>query len=120
MPKTVLIVEEHFEMLALLCTIVRNYDYCVVAAMKGQEAFEKAKLQTPDLLLIDISIEPIEALSAVRKIKNLDNQKDLPVIALTRYNSTCFHRAIQAGCNELLEKPIDFRVLKFLLKQYLR
>jgi CheY-like chemotaxis protein len=120
MPKVVLIVEKNFNMLVLMCTLVRGYGYRVIEAENGQEAFEKARQQRPDLLLIDISNEPIKALSAVKNIKNLACcNTEIPVIALTRYTNTYFHQALQAGCNELLEKPLDFNILKFLLTQYL-
>jgi CheY-like chemotaxis protein len=119
MPKVVLIVENNFSLLVLLCTLVRGYGYNVIEAESGQEALEKAKQQLPDLLLIDIADQPAEALSAVKNIKNLACCKEIPVFALTRYTNTYFHQAIQAGCNELLERPLDFTTLKFLLKLYL-
>ena len=119
MPKVVLIVVDNFSLLVLLCTLVRGYGFHVIEAENGQGAFEKAKQQLPDLLLIDLSNEPLEALSAVKKIKNHACCREVPVIALTRYTNTYFHQALQAGCNELLERPIDFTTLKFLLKLYL-
>ena len=119
MSKVVLVVEDNFSLLVLLCTLVRGYGYRVIEAENGQEALEKAKQQLPDLLLIDIADQPAEALSAVKNIKNLGCCHEVPVFALTRYTNTYFHQAIQAGCNELLEKPLDFTTLKFLLKLYL-
>ena len=119
MSKVVLIVVDNFSLLLLICTLVRGYGYRVIEAENGQEAFEKAKQQQPDLLLIDISNQAVEGLSAVKNIKGLACCREIPVIALTRYTNTYFHQAIQAGCNELLERPIDFTTLKFLLNIYL-
>jgi CheY-like chemotaxis protein len=119
MSKLVIIAEDSFSMLVLMCTLVRDYGYRVIEAENAQQALEKARQQIPDLLLIDISTQPPEAFSAIKTIKNLATDKEIPVIALTRYTNTHFHQALQAGCNELLEKPLDFTILKYLLKLYL-
>jgi len=117
--KVISIVEGHSELRSLLRILISGYGYRVTESANHREALEKANRQRPDLFLIDISAQPTDALSVVKTIRHLDGCREIPVIGLARYTSNFFHQAIQAGCSELLEKPLDFGTLKFILKQYL-
>ena len=119
MPKIVLIAEDYADVRAVMKILIESHGYEVIEAADGSEAVEKAREQRPDLILMDLSMPVMDGLTATSIISNLDGFNDVPIIALTAYGSSYFHRALQAGCAELIDKPLDYRKLAPLLKKYL-
>ena len=92
---------------------------CLVKiASNGQEAIEKVKTQTIDLIFMDIQMPILDGISATKKIRELAIVT--PIIALT---ANAIHgdkeRFIKAGMNDYLAKPIISEKLNLLLNQYL-
>ncbi len=83
--------------------------YNIVTASNGKEALEKIKQTIPDLILLDISMPIMDGLQFLKKIRNLLEQKHIPVIVLTgfpdRKNKIT---ALSLGCWDFISKPIDF------------
>jgi CheY-like chemotaxis protein len=78
----------------------------IVGAKNGQEAVEKAKAETPDLVLMDIKMPIMDGLEATRLIRAA--MPDMPIVALTA-NAFDSDRqaAFDAGCNGFLSKPVN-------------
>ncbi|MCU1289914.1 MAG: divK [Acidobacteria bacterium] len=119
MPKKVLIVEDYQDTRSFMKLLVESYGYMVVEAADGIEAFEEFKKQHPDLVLMDISLPMVDGLTATRAIREIDGNQQVPIIAITAFGKVYYKQAIEAGCNDLIDKPVDFEVLEPVLKQYL-
>lgn len=120
MPKKVLIVEDYDDTREFMKFLLETYGYQVIEATDGIEAIDRVKQQHPDLVLMDISLPTVDGLTATRTIRALDaDSRKMPIIAVTAFGKYHYQKAIDAGCNDLIDKPVDFDVLEPILHQYL-
>ncbi|MCU1288900.1 MAG: two-component system, cell cycle response regulator DivK [Acidobacteria bacterium] len=119
MSKKILIVEDYEDARSFMKFVVERYGYKVVEAANGQEAVETVKHETPDLILMDLAMPVMDGFTATRIIRNFYGMEEVPIIAVTAYGSSCYDQAIEAGCNYLIDKPINFDTLKPVLNRYL-
>jgi two-component system response regulator HydG len=119
MQKKILIVEDYADIRLMMKMLVRGYGYDVIEAADGYEAVEQAKQHHPDLILMDLSMPLMNGLTATEIIRTFDGMEALPIIAVTAYGKAYYQKAIEAGCNDVLSKPLDFNTLEPLLNQYL-
>ena len=95
--------------------------YRVVEAMNGEEAVRLAQKESPQLILMDLSLPIIDGLAATRLIRKLPDLESTPIIAVSAHDTSDFQsEAIQAGCNSYVTKPIDFNELEQLISRLLR
>jgi CheY-like chemotaxis protein len=120
MPKTILVVEDHGDSRRLLNHYLKSVGYRVLEAENGYEAVESVKQETPDLVLMDMSLPEIDGISATRRIRELTGADDLPVICVTAHAHFYNDKALEAGCKEVLSKPIDLRNLRNTIRRYLK
>ena len=79
-------------------------------ATNGKEGVELARIEKPDLILMDIQLPVMDGLEAIKLLKNDDVTKDIPIIALTAYAMKGDEKKIQeTGCDGYLSKPIDIK-----------
>jgi CheY-like chemotaxis protein len=119
MSKKVLIVEDYEDSRSFMKYLVESYGYQVVEAADGIEAIDRFKQQHPDLVLMDISLPVVDGLTATKAIREFEQADKLPIIAVTAFGKSFYKQAIEAGCNDLINKPIDFETLEPILNQYL-
>jgi CheY-like chemotaxis protein len=116
--KKILVVEDYADARSFMKFVVEGYGYSVIEAANGQEAVETVKHESPDLILMDLAMPVMDGFTATRIIRESEGNKT-PIIAVTAYGSTCYKQAMEAGCNDLVDKPIDFDKLKPVLNKYL-
>ncbi|MDQ3800498.1 MAG: response regulator [Acidobacteriota bacterium] len=119
MQKKVLIAEDYADIRSMMKLLVGGYGYEVIEAADGYEAVEQVKQHHPDLVLMDLSMPVMSGLTATEIIRSMDGMDKLPIIAVTAFGKSYYSKAIQAGCNDVLNKPLDFGSLEPLLSQYL-
>jgi len=119
MAKTVLVVEDYVDTRDLMKFLLEGCGYKVVEATDGQQAVDAVKKLSPDLILMDLSLPVMDGLTATRIIRKVDGASKLPIIAVTAYGNSYYRRAIEAGCDDLINKPLDFDKLQPVLEQYL-
>ncbi|MGI8642116.1 MAG: response regulator [Pyrinomonadaceae bacterium] len=119
MAKKILIVEDYEDTRNFMKFLIESYGYQVIEATDGIEAVDRAKYQCPDLILMDISLPLVDGLTATRTIRESNSKTEMPIIAVTAFGKNYYDRAIEAGCNDLIDKPIDFDVLEPILNHYL-
>jgi CheY-like chemotaxis protein len=119
MRRTILIVEDYEDTRLCMKILVESYGYKVTEAADGLEAIESIRSQFPDLVLMDISMPLMDGLTATKAIREFDGAAEIPIIAVTAHGKQFYTRAIEAGCNDLIEKPLDFDTLEPFLNQYL-
>lgn len=90
--------------------LLRKYE--VVAANNGQEGVELAQKERPDLILMDISLPVMDGWEATQCIRNIENIKNTPIIALTAHALIeDRNKSLELGCNDFETKPINFSQL---------
>jgi len=112
MKRKILLVEDNELNQDMLARFLAIYGFGVVLADDGQAAIEVAKLERPDLILMDMSLPELDGWEATRRLKQDEKTKTIPVIALTAHAMAGDReRAFQAGCDEYETKPVDFAAL---------
>lgn len=119
MGKKVLIVEDYADTRNMMRFLLQRLGFEVFEAADGQEAVNQAQQFSPDLILMDISLPVMDGLAATQIIRKLDGFAVIPIIAVTAYGKSYYRQAIEAGCDDLINKPLDFDKLEPLLNQYL-
>ncbi|HVU13589.1 MAG TPA: response regulator [Phototrophicaceae bacterium] len=116
----VLVVEDNMDNMTLITDILHSLGYQVLAAKDGEEGVKTARSDTPDLILMDLSLPRVDGWTATRMIKADPKLVQIPIIALTAHAMTGDReRALEAGCNDYISKPINIRELMSKLRQYL-
>jgi CheY-like chemotaxis protein len=119
MHETILIAEDYDDTRNLMKFILEDFGYQVEEASNGQEAVEKVKYNFPDLILMDMAMPVMDGLTATRIIRKFDGAARLPIIAFTAFGKSFYRQAIEAGCDDLINKPVNPAILKSILDQYL-
>ena len=117
---TVLVVEDFEDNRFMMRRLLEMSGYRVVEAVNGRQAVESAASESPDIILMDLSLPMLDGLAATRKIREQGGPTRVPIIAVSAHDSADFHaEALAAGCNEYVTKPIDFDQLVKLLERLL-
>jgi CheY-like chemotaxis protein len=112
----VLVVEDHEDTRFILRWVLEKSGCRVVEATDGFEAVEMAGREQPELILIDDSLPLLSGLAATRLIRQNALLQEVLIVALSGWATPSFHAAaLAAGCNECLDKPIDFKRLRSLI-----
>jgi two-component system cell cycle response regulator DivK len=108
----ILLVEDHQEIWDFLSRRLKRRGYDVVVAQDGQEGLDKARTESPDLLLLDMNLPVMDGWTVARTLKNEEATRRLPIIALTAHAMAGDReKAIAAGCDDYHPKPVDFSQL---------
>jgi CheY-like chemotaxis protein len=119
-PPTVLLVEDTEDNRFMMRRLLEMTGYRVVEAMNGEEAVQLAKTESPNVILMDLSLPVIDGLAATRLIRKLPELETTPIIAVSAHDTDDFQsEALQAGCNTYVTKPIDFNELEQLIAKLL-
>jgi two-component system cell cycle response regulator DivK len=117
---TVMVVEDTIDTRLVLTLSLQHMGYFVITAANGEEAVEIAKRAQPDLILMDLNMPRCDGLAATRLIRKSAKLRDVPILAVTAYNTRGMKEAaFEAGCNAFITKPIDFKRLEEIVGQFL-
>ncbi len=105
---TVLVVEDNNLNMKLLNDMLKIGGYNVLQAKDGMEGWRMAREQRPDLILMDIQLPGVDGLEVTKWLKDDENLKSIPVIAVTAFAMTGDEEKIlNSGCDAFLVKPIS-------------
>ncbi len=117
--KRILIVEDNELNLDLLVQLLED-EYELITAENGAAGVEVAQQKRPDLILMDMSLPVMDGWEATRRLKADASVNHIPVIALTAHAmSSDEEKALAAGCDGYLSKPLDEDLLFDKLGQFL-
>lgn len=119
MPKTVMIVEDYADSREVMKILIQSHGYEVIEAVDGSEAVEKFAIFHPDLILMDLALPIMDGVTATKIIRETEELDNVSIIALTGMGNASFEKAIEAGFNGVLVKPLHFENLEPLLAHYL-
>ena len=118
--QTILVVEDYDDTRLMLKQVLEGKGFRVLEAINGQEAVEIVGHSRPDLILMDLDLPILDGIAATQRIRQQVEMSEVPIVAVTAYPGSFTHvKAFAKGCNEYLEKPIDFAQLDDLLSRYL-
>jgi two-component system cell cycle response regulator DivK len=113
MAKKVLIVEDNELNMKLFNDLLIAHGYETIQTRNGVEAVDLARRNHPDLILMDIQLPEVSGLQVTQWIKDDEELRAIPVIAITAFAMKGDEEKIrQGGCEAYLSKPIS--VVKFL------
>jgi len=117
-PKSILVVDDHEDIRAMMRLTIENFGYTVIEAAGPYDAIEKAQKFQPDLILMDIGLPLLDGLSTAKLIIDLEHCGQIPIVAVTAYRDIR-DQASKAGCVDVLYKPIEPERLEQILHQQL-
>lgn len=121
MKHTILIIEDNDRNLYLATFLLEQSGFKVVAARSGPEGIALATQRPPDLILLDIQLPQMDGYTVARELRLKPALKDIPIVAVTSYAMVGDReRALQAGCNGYIEKPINPDTFKSEIEKYLK
>ena len=116
----ILYVEDNPDNVYMLTRRLKKKGFELIIAGDGQEGIDKAIEESPDLILMDLSLPTMDGWTATAEIKKIDNVKDIPIIALSAHAMPEHRdRAIKAGCSDYDTKPVDIKRLLSKMAQYI-
>ena len=107
MPKILLVEDNEMNRDMLSRRLIRR-GFEVVLAVDGQNGVETAHRESPDLILMDMSLPIVDGWEATRRLKSDPATESIPIIALTAHAmSSDRDKALEAGCDDYDTKPIE-------------
>lgn len=105
--KRILVVEDNMDNYELIRFVLERAGYDVFLAVNGRDGVSAARLQKPDLILMDLGMPEMDGWIATQKIKTDEVTKSIPLYALTAHTLPRERlRAMNAGCDGYISKPI--------------
>jgi len=117
---TVLYVEDNLENRMLIRRVLEADGFRVILASGAAEALQVLQHEKPQLILIDVSMPEVDGYTLTRQIKGLAGFERVPIIALTaNVMRGEKERALQAGCDGYIPKPVDIDMLPQQIESFL-
>lgn len=118
--KTVLIVEDNELNMKLFHDLLDAHGYKTIQTADGMEALNLARTHRPDLILMDIQLPEVSGLEVTKWIKDDDDLKKIPVIAVTAFAMKGDEEKIrEGGCEAYISKPISVTHFLETVKRFL-
>ena len=116
----ILYVEDNPDNVYMLTRRLKKKGFELIIAGDGQEGIDKAVDEKPDLIVMDLSLPTMDGWPATTKIKEIEEVKDIPIIALSAHAMPEHRdRALKAGCSDYDTKPVDIKRLLSKIGQYI-
>ena len=116
----ILYVEDNPDNVYMLTRRLKKKGFELIIASDGQEGIDMAIEESPDLILMDLSLPTMDGWTATAEIKKIEGVKDIPIIALSAHAMPEHRdRAIKAGCSDYDTKPVDIKRLLGKIGQYI-
>jgi len=117
--KKILLIDDSLTILALerlfLC-----HDYDVTSSQDGRAGLDKARVERPDLILLDLVMPGMSGLRVCRTLRSEDATRRTPIIMLSSHTELqCVKAGYQSGCSAYLAKPVNGPQLLAAIKRCL-
>lgn len=117
----VLYVEDDPASVALVSRVLEKEGCQVTAVADGLRALEMARREKPDIILMDIQISGLDGYEVTTRLRTIEEMKEVPIVAVTAATlEGDRERALIAGCNGYIAKPIDVDGLADQIRAFLR
>ncbi len=112
----ILVVEDYEDTSLAMRLALEDQGYRIFEAADGEQAVEIAARERPDIILMDLSLPVLDGFAATERIRTNPELSETVIVAVTAHLDPDFRaRALAAGCNAYVTKPIDFDWLNDLM-----
>ena len=119
--ESILIVDDVPTNLKLMSVLLSKLGYQVHTASTAEEALEIVKKIRPRLILADIRLPGMDGLEMTRRLKSAPETQNTVVLAVTAVAMKGDEqKALEAGCDGYITKPIDIKTFPAVIRQYLK
>ena len=119
-PKTVLIVEDNELNMKLFNDLLEAHGYFTLQTKDGVEALRMARTHRPDLILMDIQLPEVSGLEVTKWLKEDDDLRTIPIIAVTAFAMKGDEQKIRdGGCEAYIAKPISVASFMSTVERFL-
>jgi len=117
----ILIADDNVQNVELLEAYLAELDCDVETAYDGEQTLERVREEPPDLILLDIMMPRISGFEVCRKLKSDPQTRHIQILMVTALNEAGdIERAVQAGTDDFLTKPVNKIELLTRVKSLLR
>jgi CheY-like chemotaxis protein len=117
----ILIADDNQQNVELLEAYLSEVDCHIQTAADGEQTLERVRKDPPDLILLDIMMPKISGFEVCRKLKSDESTRDIQILMITALNQVGdIERAVQAGTDDFLIKPVNKLELILRVKSLLR
>ena len=118
--KKILLVDDSSTVLLMEKMILSKSPYDLVTACDGQDGYDKAVVEKPDLILLDVVMPKMDGFEVCRRLREREEMRGVPVIMVTtRGELVSVETGYQSGCTDYITKPINGLELLSKVKSYL-
>jgi CheY-like chemotaxis protein len=115
-----LVVDDYDDVRAITKKALESFGYRVIEAGSGAEAVRVAQAESPDLILMDLSMPNMDGFATIHKLRRMLGLRHVPVIALSAHTAREVREdALAAGCREFVTKPLHLEELKSVVARHL-
>ena len=120
-PSRILIADDNQQNCELLEAYLADGDFEISFAYDGRQTLDRVEEQIPDLILLDIMMPKLSGYEVCQKLKAIPATRDIPVLMVTALNEPGdIEKAVAAGCDDFLTKPVNSLELKTRVRSLLR
>jgi len=120
MAKTVLIVEDNELNMKLFHDLLDAHGYSTLQTRNGIDAIALARKHKPDLIVMDIQLPEVSGLDVTKWLKEDDNLRHIPIVAVTAFAMKGDEERIrEGGCEAYLSKPISVSLFLETIRQFI-
>lgn len=118
---TILIVDDTVTNAKQLEAVAKKLGHRTILAVNGQDAVEKFKVETPDLIFMDIMMPVMDGITAVQHIREIPTEKWTPIVFYSALDQMAdIVRGLEAGGDDYIVKPASLQVLRAKINSYAR
>jgi two-component system, cell cycle response regulator DivK len=118
--KKILIADDYRDMRELLGRQIECLGFLPILAENGKEVLEKAIVEKPKLILMDMMMPVMDGWEAVRSLRANHETRDIPILAATAlFHVSDLKTCIEQGCDGYINKPFTFVELKTKVDEFI-
>jgi CheY-like chemotaxis protein len=120
MAKKVLIIEDNKHLREILASVLHSSGYETLEAATAAQGLEKAAMERPDVILLDLDLPDITGIDAARALKKNPTTAGIPIIACSALSGWEWREeALRAGVADYLQKPISFALIRAKIEEFI-
>jgi two-component system cell cycle response regulator DivK len=120
MPNTILVVDDYEDTRRLYVMMLEDLGFRVLEADDGYHAVAMVRKEHPNLVLMDMSMPGMDGIGATKLIKEMIDMTDVTIIGITANGNLYNEKAIEAGCDAIISKPIEIKTLSSMISLYVQ